>query len=77
RNPKPLLENYIVGQLRYAMKKDKTPLPPNCSNQAYYKGFGVCKPDSHCATLKNPVNYPFRVLGQKKGIKGRKGKSKG
>jgi hypothetical protein len=51
----PLRDNYIVSQLRYYKPGEK--LPPNCNNDAYYKGIGVCKPDSLCAHIKNPVNY--------------------
>ena len=32
-------------------------LPPNCSNEAYYKDLGVCHSDALCGRLKNPTNY--------------------
>ncbi len=51
----PLRDNYISSQLRYFKPGEK--LPPNCNNEAYYKSIGVCKPDSLCAHIKNPVNY--------------------
>ncbi|MFA6462236.1 MAG: DNA primase small subunit domain-containing protein [Candidatus Woesearchaeota archaeon] len=51
----PLRDNYIESQLRYFKPGEK--LPPNCNNEGYYKSFGVCKPDSLCAHIKNPVNY--------------------
>ncbi len=61
KNKEPLRENYILGQIRYHKqnwqnKKQKV-LPPNCSNQMYYKDIGVCTPDSLCEKIKNPVNY--------------------
>ncbi|MEK6939255.1 MAG: DNA primase small subunit domain-containing protein [Nanoarchaeota archaeon] len=55
KNSEPLREVYIKGQLHGFKAGDK--LPPNCSNDAYYKGIGICKPDSFCSRIKNPVNY--------------------
>ncbi|MDP3698507.1 MAG: DNA primase small subunit domain-containing protein [Nanoarchaeota archaeon] len=54
-NTEPLREVYIKGQLHGFKAGDK--LPPNCSNEAYYRGIGICKPDSFCPRIKNPVNY--------------------
>jgi len=54
-NAEPLREVYIKGQLHGFKAGDK--LPPNCSNDAYYKGIGICRPDSFCPRIKNPVNY--------------------
>ena len=45
----------MINQLRYFKPGER--LPPNCDNDAYYKTIGVCKPDSLCAHIKNPVNY--------------------
>ncbi len=55
RNPKPLRNNYIQGQLKN-FQPGKI-LPPNCNNESYYKGINVCKPDNFCSRIKNPVNY--------------------
>mgnify|MGYP001576445798 CR=1 FL=1 len=55
KNKEPLREVYIKGQLHSFKAGDK--LPPNCNNEAYYKGIGVCRPDSFCPRIKNPVNY--------------------
>ncbi|MBI2665771.1 hypothetical protein HYX12_04075 [Candidatus Woesearchaeota archaeon] len=53
RNKEPLREVYIKGQLSSFKPGEK--LPPNCSNEAYYKGIGIkC---STCSRFKNPVNY--------------------
>ena len=57
KNPEPLREVVLVGQLRYHKQQKKKILPPNCKNSMYYKDFGVCKPDNLCGKIKNPVNY--------------------
>ena len=54
-NSEPLREVYIKGQLHGFKAGEK--LPPNCNNEAYYRGIGICKPDSFCPRIKNPVNY--------------------
>lgn len=62
KNPKPLSENYVTGQLSWhARLKDKY-LPPACTNTNFYKDIGICTPDTFCANIKNPVVYPFRRL---------------
>ena len=71
KNMPPLLERYIRTQLRWHTRQNKNLLPPNCDNQNYYLGFGVCLPDETCKggtaniTIKNPVNYPFRKMKRK------------
>ncbi|MBC8494678.1 hypothetical protein H8D36_00830 [archaeon] len=56
-NPDPLREVYIKGQLRYKVqRKEKIP-PPNCDNKGYYVDMLVCKPDSLCRKIKNPLQY--------------------
>lgn len=60
KNPEPLREVIMIGQLRYHKQNKKKVLPPNCDNMSYYKGFGVCKPDNLCAKIKNPVSYSIR-----------------
>ena len=55
KNKQPLRDNYIKSQLNHFKAGEK--LPPNCSNEAYYKGISVCSPDSLCARIKNPANY--------------------
>ncbi|MBW2975549.1 hypothetical protein KY366_07550 [Candidatus Woesearchaeota archaeon] len=57
KNPEPLREVLIKGQLRYHKQKAKKILPPNCANSMYYKDFRVCIPDNLCRKIKNPVNY--------------------
>ncbi|HLC98263.1 MAG TPA: hypothetical protein VJC21_05810 [Candidatus Nanoarchaeia archaeon] len=55
KNPEPLREVYLKGQLAHFIPGQR--LPPNCDNEAYCKGIGVCQPDSFCSRIKNPVNY--------------------
>lgn len=62
KNYPPLRANYLRTQLRWHIRQDRNLLPPNCDNENFYKAIGVCKPDEHCKNLKNPVNYPFRVI---------------
>ncbi len=62
RNPEPLREVALVGQLRYYQQRKKSILPPNCANQGYYIALGVCQPDSLCQKIKNPVSYARRKI---------------
>ncbi|HLC89315.1 MAG TPA: DNA primase small subunit domain-containing protein [Candidatus Nanoarchaeia archaeon] len=55
KNREPLRDNYIFGQLSSFKPGEK--LPPNCNNEAYYLGIGMCLPDGLCSRIKNPVNY--------------------
>ncbi len=69
KNKPPLPESYIRGQLRYYRQKGKPIPPPACTNEAYYVGFNVCRPDHICVTrehMRNPVRYPFRAMKQSK-----------
>ena len=64
KNSPPLPERYITTQVRYYRDKKKFP-PPNCTQEGWYVSFGVCQPDRVCVTrenIKNPVNYPFRLM---------------
>ncbi len=55
KNPEPLREVYLRGQLNHFKPGEK--LPPNCSNEGYYTGLGICHPDGLCKRIKNPANY--------------------
>jgi len=61
----------LIGQLRYHKTQAKKVLPPNCSNQMYYKDLGICCPDNLCSKISNPVNYSRRkaFATQKKTVK--------
>ena len=68
KSDEPLRDTIIESQLRAS--KDKKPLPPpNCDNDAYMLGIGICKPDNLCRMIKNPVQYPSRMSGESKGRK--------
>ncbi|MEW5896067.1 MAG: hypothetical protein AB1668_00060 [Nanoarchaeota archaeon] len=76
KNRESLREVYIKGQMSN-FKGDK--LPPNCNNEAYYKGLRICTPDSLCTKIKNPVNYTLlkwkRWLREKEEGEGKKKKT--
>ncbi|MBI1969727.1 hypothetical protein HYS48_03445 [Candidatus Woesearchaeota archaeon] len=75
KNPEPLRETVLVGQLRYHQQQQKKILPPNCQNLAYYVDIGICKPDNLCRMIKNPVSYARRksyFLQEEEGGKGKK-----
>lgn len=60
KNDRKLDENYIDTQIRWFKRQKREMLPPSCNNGLYYKSFNVCKPDSKCEKIKNPVVYPFK-----------------
>ncbi len=59
RNPQPLRENYVIGQLSYA-RKNRPILPPNCSNLSYYSSLGIKCDEGICSKCKNPAMYAKR-----------------
>lgn len=54
-NPEALREVLLKGQLHSLKTKQK--MPPNCANEMYMKGIGVCKPDNFCQRIRNPAQY--------------------
>ena len=74
KNREPLREVYLLGQLRYHKQMHKKILPPNCSNEMYMLGIGVCKPDNFCPKIRNPAQYTTRKAWLMSGNKGKKGK---
>ena len=60
RNPDPLRDVYIKGQLRYHKQQKKNAPPPNCDNKAYMKDMRVCLPDEFCPRVKNPASYAVK-----------------
>ncbi|MGE0793292.1 MAG: DNA primase small subunit domain-containing protein [Candidatus Woesearchaeota archaeon] len=69
RNPEPLREQYLKGQLSQIKKNKKVVLPPSCSNKDYYKSLLICTPDENCKFIKNPVNYATNKSSVKPKIK--------
>jgi len=55
KNPEPLREVYLKGQLRQARKTKEAIPPHNC--KSYYQDLGVCNPDNFCQKIKNPLQY--------------------
>ncbi len=67
KNPEPIDDSYIRGQLNYAKKRTEIFPPPNCENKGYYKDILVCTPDNLCPRFKNPASYVlFRAKSMKK-----------
>lgn len=72
-NETPLREVIIKGQLRYHKAQGKKVLPPNCSNKMYYEDIGICRPDSLCKNVKNPVSYAkIKTINSAKNSAGKK-----
>ncbi|MBI2005517.1 MAG: hypothetical protein HYS80_02020, partial [Candidatus Aenigmarchaeota archaeon] len=69
KNIPPLPSNYLRSQLRWHFRQDRNLLPPNCTNEVFYKQLGLydvcCKEIDH-KTVKNPVNIPLRKLKERK-----------
>ncbi|MFH1505902.1 MAG: hypothetical protein ABIE94_02840 [archaeon] len=58
RNPEPLREVYLKGQLRYSKYRKENVPPQNC--RRYYEELTICKPEALCERIKNPVQYAKR-----------------
>ena len=58
KNYEPLREGYILSQVSWHKRQNHNLLPPNCTNESYYKTLGICKPDNWCTRIKNPAQYP-------------------
>ncbi|MCD6371770.1 MAG: hypothetical protein J7L39_03570 [Candidatus Aenigmarchaeota archaeon] len=72
RNTPPLRQSFIRTQLRWHFRQERNLLPPNCDNPNFLPNYGVCKPDNICKggtgeiVIKNPINYPFKLILRKK-----------
>jgi len=64
KNKPPLRPNYVRTQLRWHFRQDRNLLPPNCDNKNFYEDMGLKELCQECSKLgiKNPVNYPFKIL---------------
>lgn len=71
KNAEPLKDSYVKTQIKWNLKSTEY-LAPNCDNKMYYQDLAVCKKDSICETIKNPINYHFRVFSKKKEPKKKK-----
>ncbi len=61
-NKPPLRENLIRTQLKWHFRQQRELLPANCKSDLFYTSIGICSPDRICEQIKNPVNYPFKIL---------------
>ena len=55
KNPNPLGESYVIGQLSWHRRQKESILPPNCSNKAYYQDLRIKCGGNTCTKFKNPV----------------------
>lgn len=60
KNRPPLQTNLLIAGLRAAERNQLN--PANCFNETFYTSFGVCKPDSNCKKIKNPIAYPLKKM---------------
>ena len=68
-NPEPLKEGYIIAQLQWHKRQKEKILPPNYSNNDYYKDLGLNPRESVQRKFKNPVTYTltmYRIKHKKK-----------
>ncbi|MEK6916310.1 MAG: DNA primase small subunit domain-containing protein [Nanoarchaeota archaeon] len=63
KNPEPLKENYLTGQLRY-MKQNKEVVPPPNYSTGYYRDLGIAESENITRMYKNPVAYARRLYEQ-------------
>ncbi|MBI2663565.1 hypothetical protein HYX15_03500 [Candidatus Woesearchaeota archaeon] len=59
KNYEPLRDNYILSQIKWH-KEQSVKLPPNCSNESYYKDLGIKCQENICNRVKNPINYTLK-----------------
>jgi DNA primase catalytic subunit len=73
KNTPPLPRSVVLSQLRWSQNNVRT--TANCDSSLFYIDEGFCRPDSVCKggtdkiTVKNPVNYPFRMMRERKFIR--------
>ena len=65
KNPEPLKETLIIGQLRYRKGSKERILPPNYDKD-YYRGMGIIPTDEELR-YKNPVRYTLSMAKRGKG----------
>ena len=68
KNSIPLPERFIKTQLKWHFRQNRNLMAANCTSELFYDNIGVCKPDRTCNLkgIKNPVNYPFRLMRKNK-----------
>jgi len=68
KNSTPLTERFIKTQLKWHFRQNRNLMAANCTSELFYDNIGICKPDRVCdlKNIKNPVNYPFRLMRKNK-----------
>ena len=68
KNSQSLNERFIKTQLKWHFRQNRNLMAANCSSTLFYDNIGICKPDHVCdlKRIKNPVNYPFRLMKKNK-----------
>jgi hypothetical protein len=68
KNSSLLPERFIKTQLKWHFRQNRNLMAANCSSTLFYDNIGICKPDGICdlKRIKNPVNYPFRLMRKKR-----------
>jgi DNA primase catalytic subunit len=65
-NPEPLKEGYIISQLMWHKRQKDKILPPNYSNNSYYRDLGLNPPENVQRKFKNPVTYAAKMFRMKR-----------
>jgi hypothetical protein len=68
KNSSPLNDRFIKTQLKWHFRQNRNLMTANCSSELFYDNIGICKPDRICNLkgIKNPVNYPFKLMRKNK-----------
>lgn len=61
RNVPSLSISFINSQLNWHFRQERI-FPSNCDSDLFYKSIGICKPDEICKEIKNPMNYPIKIM---------------
>jgi DNA primase large subunit len=69
KNYPPLRASYLRTQLRWHFRQERNLLPPGCDHPVFYKDMGLGAFCEECkktvGEIKNPINYPFRLMKRK------------
>ncbi|MEM5812837.1 MAG: DNA primase small subunit domain-containing protein [Candidatus Aenigmatarchaeota archaeon] len=61
RNIPSLSSSFINSQLNWHFRQERI-FPSNCESDLFYKSIGICTPDEICKEIKNPMNYPMKII---------------
>ncbi|MCF7866514.1 methyltransferase domain-containing protein [Candidatus Woesearchaeota archaeon] len=73
KNPEPLRQVLLNGQLRQLKKNKDVVAPHNCpqGGTRYFQDLQLCHPDSFCSKIKNPLQYSKLKYETEKNTKGK------